>query len=39
MLKTIGNTPLVKVKYKYCNKINYIYAKLESYNLTREHKR
>ncbi len=34
MLKTIGNTPLVKIKYKYNNKINYIYAKLESYNLT-----
>ncbi len=34
MLKTIGNTPLIKVKYKYNGKINYIYAKLESYNLT-----
>jgi len=34
MLKTIGNTPLVKIKYQYQNKINYIYAKLESYNLT-----
>lgn len=34
MLKTIGNTPLIKIKYSYDNKINYIYAKLESYNLT-----
>lgn len=34
MLKTIGNTPLIKIKYKYKQKTNYIYAKLESYNLT-----
>lgn len=34
MLKTIGNTPLVKIKYEYEGKTNYIYAKLESYNLT-----
>lgn len=34
MLKTIGNTPLIKIKYRYLEKINYIYAKLESYNLT-----
>ena len=34
MLKTIGNTPLVKIRYRYKQKINYIYAKLESYNLT-----
>ncbi len=34
MLKTIGNTPLVKIKYQYNQKTNYIYAKLESYNLT-----
>lgn len=34
MIKTIGNTPLIKIKYKYNNKINYIYTKLESYNLT-----
>lgn len=34
MIKTIGNTPLVKIKYEYDHKINYIYAKLESYNLT-----
>lgn len=34
MLKTIGNTPLIKIKYQYKQKTNYIYAKLESYNLT-----
>ena len=34
MLKTIGNTPLVKIGYQYKQKTNYIYAKLESYNLT-----
>lgn len=30
----IGNTPLIKIKYRYNNKIDYIYTKLESYNLT-----
>ncbi len=30
----IGNTPLIKIKYKYNGKENYIYSKLESYNLT-----
>ncbi len=30
----VGNTPLIKIKYDYNNKENYIYAKLESYNLT-----
>lgn len=30
----IGNTPLIKIKYKYKNKKEHIYAKLESYNLT-----
>ena len=30
----IGNTPLVKIKYRYNGKENYIYTKLESYNLT-----
>lgn len=30
----IGNTPLIKITYKYQNKINYIYTKLEYYNLT-----
>ena len=34
MLKTIGNTPLIKIKYEYESKVNYIYTKLESYNLT-----
>ena len=30
----IGNTPLIKIKYKYNGKENYIYTKLESYNTT-----
>ena len=30
----IGNTPMIKIKYKYNEKENYIYTKLESYNLT-----
>lgn len=30
----IGNTPLIKINYKYKDKINYIYTKLEYYNLT-----
>ena len=30
----IGNTPLIKIKYKYKGKENYIYTKLEYYNLT-----
>ena len=30
----IGNTPMIKIKYRYNNKIKYIYTKLESYNLT-----
>ena len=30
----IGNTPMIKIKYKYNEKVNYIYSKLESYNLT-----
>lgn len=34
MLANIGNTPLVKIQYQYKGKINYIYAKLEYYNLT-----
>ena len=32
--KLIGNTPLIKIKYKYKGVENYIYAKLEYYNLT-----
>ena len=34
MLKLIGNTPMIKIKYKNGKKINYIYTKLESYNPT-----
>lgn len=34
MLGTIGNTPLIKIQYQYKQKTSYIYAKLESYNLT-----
>ena len=34
MLKNIGNTPMIKISYEFENKINYVYAKLESYNLT-----
>ena len=30
----IGNTPLIKINYKYNGKENYIYSKLEAYNLT-----
>lgn len=30
----VGNTPLIRIKYKYNGKENYIYTKLESYNLT-----
>ena len=32
--KLIGNTPMIKIKYRYQNKENYVYAKLEYYNLT-----
>ena len=34
MLKHIGNTPMIKITYKIENKIQYMYAKLESYNPT-----
>lgn len=34
MLKLIGNTPMIKITYKNGDNINYIYAKLESYNPT-----
>lgn len=34
MLKHIGNTPMIKIKYRNGDKINYIYTKLESYNPT-----
>lgn len=30
----IGNTPLIKIRYKYKGKEDYIYAKLEFYNIT-----
>lgn len=30
----IGNTPLIKIKYSYQNQIDYVYAKLEYYNLS-----
>ena len=34
MDKLIGNTPLIKIKYKYNDEIKEIYTKLEYYNLT-----
>ena len=34
MKELIGNTPLIKIKYKYQNQIKNVYAKLEYYNLT-----
>lgn len=34
MIKNIGNTPMIKIQYKYKDKINFIYTKLEYYNLT-----
>lgn len=33
-MKNIGNTPLIKIKYKYNGKEKEIYTKLEYYNLT-----
>lgn len=30
----IGNTPMIKIYYKYKDKIKYVYAKLEYYNLS-----
>ena len=32
--KLIGNTPMIKIKYKYKGKLEYVYSKLEYYNLT-----
>lgn len=32
--KLIGNTPMVKIKYRYQNREGYVYAKLEYYNYT-----
>lgn len=34
MMKNIGNTPMIKLEYQYKGKTNFIYAKLEYYNLT-----
>lgn len=33
-IKTIGNTPIIKINYEYKGKNKYIYTKLEYYNLT-----
>ena len=33
-VKTIGNTPMIKIHYEYKGKNKYIYTKLEYYNLT-----
>ncbi len=30
--KLIGNTPMIKIRYRYQNQENYVYAKLEYYN-------
>lgn len=34
MNNLIGNTPMIKIKYRYKNKEKYVYVKLEQYNLT-----
>lgn len=34
MNELIGNTPMIKINYKYHNEIKSVYAKLEYYNLT-----
>lgn len=34
MNNLIGNTPIIKIKYKYNNQEKHIYVKLEQYNLT-----
>lgn len=34
MYKLIGNTPIIKLKYKYKGREDFIYVKLEQYNLT-----
>ena len=34
MNSLIGNTPMIKIKYKYKNQEKHIYVKLEQYNLT-----
>ena len=33
-ISTIGNTPMIKIYYKYKGERKYIYTKLEYYNLT-----
>ena len=33
-IKTIGNTPMIKINYEYKGKSKYIYTKLEYYNPT-----
>lgn len=33
-VKTIGNTPIIRIDYEYKGKIKYVYTKLEYYNLT-----
>lgn len=33
-VKTIGNTPMIKINYEYDGKEKYVYAKLEYYNFT-----
>ena len=33
-ISVIGNTPMIKINYKYKGKVNVIYAKLEYFNLT-----
>ena len=32
--KVIGNTPMIKINYKFKGKERYVYTKLEYYNLT-----
>lgn len=34
MMKNIGNTPMIKIQYRYQDKVHFIYTKLEYYNLT-----
>lgn len=34
MRKLIGNTPMIKIQYKYKDRENFIYSKLEYYNFT-----
>ena len=34
LIKTIGNTPMIKINYEYNGENRYVYTKLEYYNLT-----